>query len=203
MSYFKEPIIGMGKQPKKVNKMKCALVVGHSSRSQGAENESKKVTEFMFNAELANNIQYRLKAAGIEIDIVFRDKYRDLPSKINAKKPDFIISLHCNAFNQQASGTEVLYYHKSKPGHMIARVLHENLVDALELNNRGIKPKTSEDRGGYLLRYTHAPCVIAEPFFIDNNHDLDQAKVNYEWLVKAYADSILQIQDNLNEVIKP
>ena len=179
--------------------MKCALVVGHNYRSQGARNLSTGTTEFMFNSELANNIQYRLKSTNIGINIVFRDKYRDLPGKINSHKPDFIISLHCNAFNQQASGTEVLYYHKSKPGHMIARVLHENLVDALELNARGLKPKSSEDRGGYLLRYTHAPCVISEPFFIDNNHDLDQAKIQYKWLVKAYADSILQIQDNLNE----
>ena len=197
MSYFNDPIIGMGKQIKEAGKIKCALVVGHSSRSQGAINVSTGKTEFIFNSELADDIRCRLKSTNIEIDIVFRDKYRDLPGKINAYKPDFIISLHCNAFNMEASGTEVLYYHKSKTGHMIARVLHENLVDALELNNRGIKPKTSEDRGGFLLRYTHAPCVIAEPFFIDNNHDLDQAKIQYEWLVKAYADSILQIQDNL------
>ena len=198
MSYFTDLLQLMGNQQKEAKKMKCALVVGHSYKSQGAENKSTKLTEFLFNAKLAEDIKNRLKAVSIEIVIVFRDKLRDLPGKINAHKPNFIISLHCNAYDMAASGTEVLYYHKSKTGHMIARVLHENLVDALELNNRGIKPKSSEDRGGYLLRYTHAPCVIAEPFFIDNNHDLDQAKIHYEWLVKAYADSILQVQDNLN-----
>ena len=183
--------------------MKCALVVGHKESSQGAENKSKKVTEFIFNRQLAIDITNRLKCSDIEVVTIFRGdysgSYNDLPGKINRKHPDFIISLHCNAFNKQASGTEVLYYHKSKTGHMIARVLQENLVDALELNARGIKPKTSEDRGGYLLRYTRAPCVIAEPFFIDNDHDLDQAKIHYDWLVQAYADAILTIQDKLND----
>ena len=181
--------------------MICALVVGHKESSQGSENQSKQVTEFIFNKQIHIDITDRLKSSDIKIVTVFRGdyggSYRDLPGKINSHNPDFIISLHCNAYNTEASGTEVLYYHKSKTGHMIARVLQETLVDALELNNRGIKPKSSEDRGGYLLRYTHAPCVIAEPFFIDNNHDLDQVKIHYEWLVKAYADSIIQIQDNL------
>ena len=201
MSYFKEPIIGMGNQPKEINKMKCALVVGHKESSQGAENQSKKITEFMFNTQLAIDITNRLKCEDIKIVTVFRGDYRgsynDLPGKINKEHPDFIISLHCNSFNTKVSGTEVLYYHKSKTGHMMASVLHDNLVEALELNARGLRPKTSEDRGGPVLRYTKAPCILAEPFFIDNDHDLDQAKIQYEWLVKAYGDSILQIQDNL------
>ena len=182
--------------------MKCALVVGHKESSQGAENKSKHITEFIFNKQLAIDITDRLKNSDIKVVTVFRGdysgSYKDLPEKINIEYPNFIISLHCNSYNTKVSGTEVLYYHRSKTGHMMATVLHENLVDALELNARGLRPKTSEDRGGPVLRYTKAPCILAEPFFIDNDHDLDQAKIHYEWLVKAYADSILEIQDNLN-----
>ena len=95
-----------------------------------------------------------------------------------------------NAFNGRASGTEVLYYHRSEVGKTIAEILQGGLVDFLGLPDRGIKPKTSEDRGGYLLRYTNAPCVIAEPFFIDNDQDLAKAKENLDALAAVCASSI-------------
>ena len=72
----------------------------------------------------------------------------------------------------------------------MAGILNEQLADALGLRNRGVKPKNAEDRGGYLLKNTEAPCVIAEPFFIDNNEDLRTATGKREMLVKAYARGI-------------
>jgi len=41
-----------------------------------------------------------------------------------------------------------------------------------------------------LLRYTNAPCVIAEPFFIDNHQDLARARDDLEGLAEAYANAI-------------
>jgi N-acetylmuramoyl-L-alanine amidase len=117
----------------------------------------------------------------------------DIPQNINTLEPDFIVSLHCNAFNGKVSGTEVLYYHKSERGKKIAETLLNHLVEHLKLPNRGIKPKTTEDRGGYLLCYTNAPCVIAEPFFIDNDDDLARAQEDMDGLVAAYAAAIDQI----------
>ena len=73
---------------------------------------------------------------------------------------------------------------------MIAEILKNALVENLKLPDRVIKPKTSEDRGGYLLRYTKAPCVIAEPFFIDNDDDLARAQEDLEGLAEAYAGAI-------------
>ena len=62
-------------------------------------------------------------------------------------------------------------------------------------DNLGVKPKKSEDRGGYLLRYTHAPCVIAEPFFIDNDEDLARAREDPDGLALAYARAIDKITE--------
>ena len=112
---------------------------------------------------------------------------------INDTEADFAINLHCNAFNREASGTEVLYYHKSKTGEKIAKILQSSSVDALGINDRGIKPETAEDRGGFLLRYTSMPCLIAEPFFIDNYDDLAIAGSKRDDLVQAYADAIVEI----------
>jgi N-acetylmuramoyl-L-alanine amidase len=167
---------------------KCALVVGHSSDSQGAQNSATKLTEFQFNDELAGLIKQ--KVSGVDVEIVYRDTYNQLPAKINALKPDFVVSLHCNAFDGKASGTEVLYYHRSSDGQACAGMLQNRLVEALGLRNRGVRPKSVEDRGGYLLRNAKDPCIISEPFFIDNDDDLRIAQDKKEELVNAYARAI-------------
>jgi N-acetylmuramoyl-L-alanine amidase len=43
------------------------------------------------------------------------------------------------------------------------------------------------------LCYTHAPCVIAEPFFIDNDQDLARAREDLDGLARAYAEAIDQM----------
>ena len=175
--------------PKKL----CALVIGHKKSSPGAVNERAGLTEFDFNEELAIRIEKKVKKT--EVQRIYRRTYKELPDDINTLDPDFIVSLHCNAFNGRASGTEVLYYHKSEEGKKMAEILLNHLVEHLKLPNRGIKPKTAEDRGGPLLRYTKAPCVIAEPFFIDNDSDLSRAQEDedIDELAVAYAKAIEEI----------
>ncbi|KKK66742.1 hypothetical protein LCGC14_2961020, partial [marine sediment metagenome] len=58
-------------------------------------------------------------------------------------------------------------------------------------------PRTAEDRGGYLLRYTKAPCILAEPFFIDNNDDLARAQVDLDGLASVYANAI----DEMSQIV--
>ena len=170
---------------------KCALVIGHMPNSPGAVNQTAGLTEFAFNDQLATDIISQVN--GVEVERVYRDTYRGLPAKINALNADFIISMHCNAFNKQASGSEVLYYHSSTRSKAVADILQKKFVTALGIKDRGIKSKTSEDRGGYLLRYTNAPCVITEPFFIDNDDELNIVNQNRDALVQAYASSIIDI----------
>jgi len=166
-----------------------AIVVGHSERSQGASNVNG-LTEFEFNQRLACCIKSRGIRGADVIDVVFRDTYRALPDDINALNPDAIVSLHCNAFNTRVSGTETLYYHSSRSGRRLAELLQVEVATTLELPNRGVKPVDSEGRGGYLLKYTNAPCVIAEPFFIDNPDDLKTAIERFYALASAYCRAI-------------
>ncbi|MEA3404946.1 MAG: N-acetylmuramoyl-L-alanine amidase [Pseudomonadota bacterium] len=169
----------------------CALVIGHKKTSPGAVNKTQNLSEFDYNEQLAMDIEYALKdQEELRIQKVYRRTYDTLPTDLNELDPDFIISLHCNAFNKKASGTEVLFYHRSKKGKKLAKTLNKSLVGALGLKDRGIKAKSVEDRGGYLLKATHAPCLIAEPFFIDNDKDLEVAETHHAELVLAYSDSI-------------
>ena len=171
--------------------MKVALIVGHKESSPGAGNEERGISEYAFNNELAHDISDKLGEVDIACEIVYRNEYSKLPFEINLNvKPDFIVSLHCNAFDTHATGTEVLYYHSSSSGKHMAEVLQKEIVNALKLRDRGVKEKHTEDRGGYLLRYTDAPCVICEPFFIDNDVDCKTAHDYYDELVMAYVSGI-------------
>ncbi len=171
---------------------KCALVIGHKPGSPGAVNKTSGTTEYELNDSLANDIIAALD--GVEVEKVYRDTYSGLPAKINALEPDFTISMHCNAFNKKAEGSEVLYYHTSLNSHAIAAVLQEKFVNNLGLKDRGTKAKTVEDRGGYLLYNTKSPCVIAEPFFIDNDKEFNQVAVEQrEDLVNAYVSAISEV----------
>lgn len=167
----------------------CALVIGHSHKSQGAANAKTGMTEFQFNEALSMDIAEAL-TPDMTVVRVYRDTYSRLPGEINALNPDFIVSLHCNAFYGRASGTETLYFEGSNRGLLLAKALQRHLVDALKLPNRGVKPSSRSDRGGYLLAETNAPCVIAEPFFIDNDNDFRIARENIDALVGAYAAAI-------------
>jgi N-acetylmuramoyl-L-alanine amidase len=166
----------------------CALVIGHKKSSPGAVNAASGLTEFDFNEKLALLVEERIEA--VRVQRVYRRTWESLPGDINELNPHFIVSMHCNAFNGRTSGTEVLYYHRSQAGMKIAEILQRRLVECLGLPDRGIKPKTAEDRGGLLLCSTHAPCVIAEPFFIDNDQDLARAQANLEGLAASYAAAI-------------
>jgi len=178
--------------------MDLALVIGHKEHHPGACNKTYDLCEFCFNEELAKNISEKLSFSN---KIVYREdggSYSKLPFYINSNiNPKFVVSLHCNAFNTKASGTEVLYYHRSVKGKAMAEVFQKNLLDALELPDRGIKGRGTEDRGGFILRYTNAPCIISEPFFIDNNGDLERVKDRYDEFVAAYVESINDVRNNI------
>lgn len=172
--------------------MKIALVIGHKKARPGACNKDAGLCEFEFNEKLAHDIESKGELE--DLHIVYRRTYSKLPQDINNLKPDVAVSLHCNAFNEKASGSEVLYYHSSVKGEKIAKSFLNNIVGVLGLPNRGIKPKGTEDRGGYVLRYTNAPCIISEPFFIDNDLDLLLVRNRYDNFVAALIKSFKEIE---------
>lgn len=177
--------------------MKVALIVGHSRSSQGASNPNG-MTEFQFNEALAHSIAPALTQMGLDCELVYRKTYQQLPYDVNETDANIAISLHCNAFNKQVSGSEVLYYHTSSNGLKLAEYINEQIVFVLGLNNRGTKPiqgahmGRAGDRGGHLLKHTYMPCVILEPFFIDNDSDLKLALDKFDELAKGIAKGIYE-----------
>lgn len=161
------------------------------------------MTEFEFNKPLAFMIAAKLAEAGHTPEVVYRDSsYSKLPNKVNDSMALIAVSLHCNAFDTDPHGSEVLYYKKSSKGKLLAAEIQKEVVSCLGLKDRGLKPcdydhvgKTG-DRGGYLLKYTNMPCVIVEPMFIDSDSSLELATENKPRLAKAIAKGILNYINN-------
>ena len=112
-------------------------------------------------------------------------------SKCNAHKVDYDISIHFNAFNSTAHGTESYVWSldraKNAAGIDCANRIHKRLV-ALGFTNRGVK----DGHNLYVVRKTNAPAVLVEVCFCDNQSDANLYKqLGPDRIGRAIASGIL------------
>lgn len=179
-------------------KRKVALIVGHRPDAPGAVSRDG-LTEYDYNSKVVARVAELLRESSVvEPVIVHRGSYATLPNDVNATGADFAISFHANGYsNALATGTEALYWHSSTKGAAMAAVLLREMLQALGLRDRGIKPITSGERGSRILKGTAMPCVIVEPFFLTNQQDKQIAVSKQDALVDAYVRAITQIAEQL------
>ncbi len=95
---------------------------------------------------------------------------------------DLYISLHCNAFNTKAYGTEVFAI--SSTGRKYAQLVLNNLVK-LGFANRGVKDGSKL----YVVKNTNMPAILVEFFFIDSERDCKLAdKLGLETIANTVVD---------------
>ena len=158
-----------------LSRKKICVIIGHGGNDCGAVSQDKKTTELGYNTKLADELVELLVDNGYEAFTHNRGYSKmENTTLINSLNPDLAISLHCNSANTVATGTEAIYYPGSVKGKKFAELLSKNVSEALGLKNRGAK-EPWHGRGSGLLSRIKAPCVISEPFFIDNNEDLKKA----------------------------
>ena len=167
--------------------MKIVIDVGHNRNAPGAANGTYGIDEFTLNNIEAVGLKPLLENDGHDVNIFYRDTYETLPKQINALNPDLILSLHHNAAAAaNAEGTEVLHWHTSRLGQILATSLQRNICNALGTRDRGLKPIKHDDRGGYQLGGTKAPCVILEPIFMSTDSELEMFLhkiTNYQYAI--------------------
>jgi hypothetical protein len=100
----------------------------------------------------------------------------------NAQTRDYDVSVHLNAFDYHAHGTEVLY---KTQGDLADRV-SSAIAKAGGFHNRG--PKYRSDLK--FLNSTHKPAILLETYFCDNTSDCDKADAKFEAICQAIAASI-------------
>jgi N-acetylmuramoyl-L-alanine amidase len=93
---------------------------------------------------------------------------------------DLFVSVHANAFNGSANGTETYYYGLASTNpyvnqsEILAAYIQERLLDAWQLSDRGVK------HGNFhVIRENTMPAVLAELGFIDNKSDNDKLRSAY------------------------
>ena len=96
----------------------------------------------------------------------------------NNNNADYFISIHFNAYNGTAKGTEILYY--SSADERMNRIL-KNIV-ALGYTNRGLKQRTNLA----VLKNTNAKAMLIECCFCDNKGDMN--KFNSDKMAKAIVE---------------
>jgi len=171
-----------------------ALIIGHTKDKPGACNEMYDICEYKFNKQLVEDVARDLM---VPYKIYIRTTLEALPGQVNKDRPTFAIEFHCNALNKKATGSETLYTNdKSKK---LAESILDATSDVLGITNRGIKLINADDRGGYLLSHLTMPCIITEPFFIDNNSDYEVISERYEELVQALVFAIESYYDSTLE----
>lgn len=172
-------------------KKRIALVVGHGPiKDKGAKNKNG-VTELVWNTDLASRIVAHI-GDRVPVSLIFRRVEGQPPiAAVNKSNATIAVELHLNAFDEKASGTEMIYWPTSTRGKALAAALQKAAVSVLKLADRGIKGPQAGGRGAAFLRKTDMAAVIAESFFIDNSSDLAKGTFAKDELAKAYADALV------------
>ncbi|MDZ7953106.1 N-acetylmuramoyl-L-alanine amidase [Nostoc sp. DedQUE09] len=123
--------------------------------------------------DVGNRVIAKLRALGNEVVVcrpssanTVRDSLSKRCSTANASKVDIFVSIHFNAFNKQANGTEV--FATSDRGRKIAKPVLDEIIK-LGFFNRGVKSGSHL----YVLKNTDMPAILIECCFLDSQKDMN------------------------------
>jgi N-acetylmuramoyl-L-alanine amidase len=113
----------------------------------------------------------------------------------NSRVRDLDVSVHFNAFDGSAHGTEVLYVTQKD----LAAELSAAISSAGGFHNRGAKYRSDL----YVLNNTEMPCVLLEVCFCDNTSDSNKYRENYNEICEAIATAMLPDAEPIEPPAQP
>ncbi len=170
--------------------MKLAINAGHTPASPGA---SALLDEVACNRPERDRLIEELRARGHKVSdctapdaMAYPDELNTQVRLANASGAELAVSLHFNA--GMGTGPEVLYWEGNDRARAIASKISSNIARALDLPNRGAKPRGKEL--GF-LRGTSMTALIVETCFLDRSEDCDAlARTDWGVLARAIADGV-------------
>ena len=139
----------------------------------GAVNNTLGITEANIVRDIGSRVTDYLDKAGCEVKLLQSDNlYYDgigecVVETANNWNADVFVSLHCNAFNGTAKGTETCVYSLTGEAAKLGQCIQNQIVNNLGTVDRGLK----ERPGLIVLKHTNMPAVLVELAFIDNADD--------------------------------
>ena len=132
-----------------------------------------------------------LAVAGVDVvGSLQSDSLYEVVSASNRADADVFISVHCNACNGSANGTEVWHFYGSGAGETLARCIQNQIVDALGTTDRGVKGAKPGVNGLYVLSNTDAVAVLVELAFIDHASDAQLLRSRQDEFARAIARGV-------------
>ncbi|MGE1061784.1 N-acetylmuramoyl-L-alanine amidase [Megasphaera paucivorans] len=184
--------------------MKVFINPGHDQNyDSGAVNPNSGLKECDVVARVGNRVKNYLEAAGCEVQLLqsdnlyFDSQYNDRPVAVcvaaNDWPADIFISIHCNAANTQARGTEVECYDSNDSGGQLAQCIQSQIINSIGTVDRGVK----EMPGLIVLKHTNMPSCLVEMAFIDNKADAQLLIDSEDDFARAIARGITDYEGTL------
>lgn len=169
--------------------MDVCISSGHGLYVRGANGEPEGFDEVDEARKVVNAVAdvWREQGIGVEVfhDNTSHSQSENLNTIVaahNATTRDLDVSVHFNAFDGSAHGTEVLYVTQSD----LAAKVSAAIAAAGGFTNRGAKYRSDL----YFLNSTEQPAVLLEVCFCDSAGDADKYFARFDAIVRAIADSI-------------
>lgn len=184
--------------------MRVYINPGHDlDYDSGAVNPNSGLRECDVAAKIGAAVKKYLEIAGCECRLLQSDNlyydssYEDRPVAVcadaNEWPADVFVSIHCNAANGKASGTEVECYSYMSDGGNLAQCIQNQIVGELGTVDRGVKEMPEL----IVLRHTDMPAVLVETAFIDNDDDADLLANKWDDLARAIARGVTDYECSL------
>jgi len=172
--------------------MRICIDMGHTPASTGASGYFSELTE---DRAVGKRVIAELQKRGHTVynstpadNVRYPDEVNQRIAYANARTLDLFCSIHFNAFNGSAHGTEVLYFSGDATGKVYADRIAANIATCMNITNRGSKPKTTEVG---VIKWTNATAILIEVCFCDSATDFNAYKnTSYDEIVKAICDGI-------------
>ncbi len=153
--------------------MKVFINPGHAPDCRvdpGAINTRFNLCESVIAAKIGERVAMYLANVGYDCRVFQNDSLQDICDEANNWAADLFVSIHCNAANTIARGTETYYARYSEMGKPLAECINRQLVNSIEHNCR-YWDRGAKAAGYYVLQNTDMPAVLVETAFIDNDAD--------------------------------
>jgi hypothetical protein len=173
--------------------MKVVISSGHSKYVRGARGNPvpPQLDEVDQARRVVEQVASVMRTMGVDTttyhDDVSHSQNENLNRIVdfhNSKTRDLDVSVHFNAYDGSAHGTEVLWV--SSKGQTVAKKVCDAICTAANFTNRGDKQRTDL----FFLNNTEAVSVLIETCFCDNTPDSQIYSAKFNDICDAIAESI-------------
>ena len=134
---------------------------------------------------IGQRVENYLRAVGYQVKLGQFDQLQTICDDANNWQADLFVSIHCNAFDGNAKGTETYCYRGATSGRRLAETIHNQITRSLPITDRGVR-----EAGYYVLANTDMPAVLVETAFIDNYDDAELLRNRQDDFARAIARGI-------------